>query len=187
MKTKTFAFVALAGFAALTGACHHDAAKPTTPTATSGDPTPPPANTDQKPAPQVTQDQQVSPGLSISGDIASLCGIKPVANVNPTFDYDKDELTSDDRNILQQLATCMTTGPLKGHAVSLVGRADPRGENEYNMNLGEERAMSAKVYLQQLGVDQGRVRETSRGALDATGHDEESWRVDRRVDVELAD
>jgi outer membrane protein OmpA-like peptidoglycan-associated protein len=30
------------------------------------------------------------------------------------------------------------------------------------------------------------MSETSRGALDATGHDEETWRKDRRVDISLA-
>ncbi len=124
--------------------------------------------------------------VNVGPNLRKACGIDDV-NAAPKFDFDQSKLSSNDRNVLSQIATCLTTGPLKGHSVSLVGRADPRGENEYNMNLGEERAMSAKIYLQQLGVDQGRVRETSRGALDATGHDEESWRVDRRVDIELAD
>ncbi len=172
MKTKTFGFVALAvASATLAAACHHDAAKPVTPTSTVGDATPPPANTETKPAPAVTSDQQVSPGIAISGDIAALCGIKPIANVNPTFDYDKDELTSDDRNILQQLATCMMTGPLKGKEVALIGRADPRGTEEYNLGLGSKRASSVGSFLTHLGVQQPQLGVSTRGALDATGTD----------------
>ncbi len=181
MKTKTFGFIALA----LVAACHHDAAKPVTPTTPVADATPPPANTETKPPPAVTADQQVSPGIAMSSDIASLCGIKPVANVNPKFDYDKDELTSDDRNILQQLGTCMMTGPLKGKQVALIGRADPRGTEEYNLGLGSKRASSVGSFLSRLGVQQTQLGITTRGALDATGTDEAGYRADRRVDIQL--
>lgn len=34
----------------------------------------------------------------------------------------------------------MTTGSLKGRSLRLVGRADPRGEVEYNFVLGESHA-----------------------------------------------
>ncbi len=185
MNTKTFAFVALAGFVALSGACHHDAAKPVGPTSTTGEATPPPADTTTKSPPAITADQKVSPGISISGDIATMCGIKPLANVNPTFDYDKDELTSDDRNILQQLATCMMTGPLKDKAVALIGRADPRGTEEYNLGLGSKRASSVGSFLSHLGVQAPQLAVTTRGALDATGTDEAGYKTDRRVDVQL--
>ena len=47
--------------------------------------------------------------------------------------------------MLQQIATCVTTGPLRGKTLKLVGRADPRGEVEYNMGLGEHRADEAFV------------------------------------------
>jgi peptidoglycan-associated lipoprotein len=80
----------------------------------------------------------------------------------------------------------MTTGPLAGKTVELVGRADPRGEEEYNMTLGERRAESVVHYLTQLGVAESRLPVTSRGALDAQGHDEATWAVDRRVDLRLA-
>jgi peptidoglycan-associated lipoprotein len=124
--------------------------------------------------------------VNVGPKFRKACGIDDV-NEAPKFDFDQSKLSSNDRHVLDQVATCLTTGPLKGHTVSLVGRADPRGESEYNMNLGAERAMSAKGYLERLGVQQSRVQDTSRGALDATGHDAESWRLDRRVDIELAD
>lgn len=80
----------------------------------------------------------------------------------------------------------MTTGPLAGKNIELVGRADPRGEAEYNMNLGATRADAVKHYVAQLGVARGRLATTSRGALDAQGHDETTWATDRRVDLRLA-
>jgi peptidoglycan-associated lipoprotein len=53
------------------------------------------------------------------------------------------------------------------------------------MALGERRAGSASRYLTALGVDGGKLAETSRGKLDATGSDEHGWARDRRVDIVL--
>ena len=91
--------------------------------------------------------------------------------------------TRDD--VLAQIAKCVTTGPLAGRALELVGRADPRGESEYNMALGERRASSVREYLSRLGVDRAKLIESSRGKLDAMGTDENGWRRDRRVDILL--
>ena len=134
---------------------------------------------------QLPADQQVSQSLAISGDIVKLCGIKVASSANPTFDYDKAELSPEDRAILDQLATCLTTGALKGKTVSLVGRADPRGTEEYNLSLGSQRAGSVGSYLGRLGVGSQQLDVTTRGALDATGTDEAGWQKDRRVDITL--
>jgi peptidoglycan-associated lipoprotein len=134
----------------------------------------------QSPARTGHSDQQ----LNLSAEIRAKCDIDD-SDRAPKFDFDSSQLAGNDRDILQQVARCFTTGPLKGRSLSLVGRADPRGETEYNMNLGEARAMSARQYLAALGLENSRMSDTSRGALDATGHDEETWRRDRRVDVSL--
>ena len=104
----------------------------------------------------------------------------------PKFDFDDAELLPEDRDVLEQVAKCVTTGPLKGRKLALVGRADPRGDTEYNMVLGSHRAHAVNAYLSGLGVDQKRLRDTSRGELDATGTDEGGFRLDRRVDIRLA-
>ena len=180
MKTTTLTLV----LAALV-ACHHDKkpVAPTTPTAKADTPAP----SQEKAAPVVTQDQKVSPGLALSGDLIQMCGIKAATTTtaNPKFDYDKDELTEDDRNVLGQLAQCLISGALKGKAVALIGRADPRGTEEYNMGLGSRRASSVGKYLEHLGVGEPQLAVTTRGALDATGTDEAGWQNDRRVDVQL--
>ena len=184
MKITTLALSAVVSIAALSG-CSKDkkVAKPTPeakPTATAK-----PA--DEKLMQQVPADTQVSQSLAISGDIVQLCGIKVAAtSASPTFDYDKAELSPEDRAVLDQLATCLTTGALKGKAVALVGRADPRGTEEYNLGLGSQRAGSVNTYLTRLGVDAGQLSVTTRGALDATGTDEAGWQKDRRVDITLA-
>jgi hypothetical protein len=48
------------------------------------------------------------------------------------------------------------------------------------------RATGVESYLERHGMPATKLHETSRGALDATGHDESGWRMDRRVDVNLA-
>lgn len=130
-----------------------------------------------------------TPGLAVSDAIAQACGIVPRPDgrtVAPAFDYDSAALHQEDRELLAQIAKCLTDGALKGRAVALIGRADPRGEQEYNMTLGVSRADTVRRYMVDLGVGRERMRATSRGELDATGTNEEGWAKDRRVDVELA-
>jgi peptidoglycan-associated lipoprotein len=184
-RARVPAIASLALAAATFAACHHEK-KATTPEPSTSKT--PPAEANQQTMKQVTTDEKVSPNLAVSGDLVQLCGIKPAGKVegaDPKFDYDKDELTADDRNVLNQLAACMTSGKLKGKAVSLIGRADPRGTEEYNLGLGSRRASSVGTYLERLGVGQPQLAVTTRGAIDATGTDEAGWQKDRRVDVQL--
>jgi peptidoglycan-associated lipoprotein len=180
MKTMTVALVLAAAFASI-GCLGKPKAK-AVPTAPKPGPA---AVTEKKAAPAIDQDTAVTPSLAVSPDILAACGIKVVAKASPTFDTDEDKLTDDDRQILDQIATCLMTGPLKGKTVSLIGRADPRGTEEYNLGLGSRRAHSVHQYLARLGVGAPQLAVTTRGALDATGSDEASWQQDRRVDVQL--
>jgi peptidoglycan-associated lipoprotein len=124
--------------------------------------------------------------VNVSDDILKACKIH-VDNVEraPKFDYDDADLQAEDRDVLEQIAKCVTTGPLRGRHLALVGRCDPRGEVEYNMVLGDYRAESVHDYLAKLGVDPAAMAKTSRGELDAQGTDEDGWRRDRRVDISL--
>jgi peptidoglycan-associated lipoprotein len=124
-------------------------------------------------------------GLHIGEAIVRACGLRR-APAPPMFDYDSARLAEDDRVILSKVAKCFSEGPLRGQGVALTGRADPRGEDEYNMALGESRADSVRRYLHDMGVAPQHVDATSRGKLDANGKDEEGWAKDRRVDIELA-
>ncbi|HWO25334.1 MAG TPA: OmpA family protein [Kofleriaceae bacterium] len=183
MKTTTvlasLLFVCAAG--CLVGCSKDKAKEKTTPTAPA-----PSAARPSRPAPDITADQPVSPSLAVSADIAAACGLKAPGTPAPKFDYDKDELTEPDREVLAQLATCLMTGALKGKSVLMIGRADPRGTEEYNMGLGSRRSHSVSQYLVRLGVAQAQLEVTTRGSLDATGTDEATWKQDRRVDVQLA-
>jgi peptidoglycan-associated lipoprotein len=145
------------------------------------------AATAPEPAPPTPPPVAVSPNLSVAGDLARQCALRfnstPQA---PKFDFDRFELLPEDRDVLGQVANCLTSGPLRGRTVQLVGRADPRGTEEYNLGLGTRRAESVLEYLQHLGVSPGQLSQTTRGALDATGTNETGWHEDRRVDLRMA-
>jgi peptidoglycan-associated lipoprotein len=145
---------------------------------------PPPAPPAAEPAP--AEPTPASPNLAVTEDLGKQCSLRfrDVMQA-PKFDYDQFQLLPEDRDVLEQVATCITSGPLRGRKVALVGRADPRGTAEYNLALGDRRARTVVDYLQHLGVANTQIATSTRGALDARGTDEGSWRVDRRVDLEL--
>ncbi len=72
----------------------------------------------------------------------------------------------------------------KNSEIRIEGNCDPRGTNEYNMALGERRALSAKKYLVNLGVDEANLGTVSYGEerLLLQGQDELSWAQNRRAD-----
>ncbi|MGH9254707.1 MAG: peptidoglycan-associated lipoprotein Pal [Vicinamibacterales bacterium] len=67
--------------------------------------------------------------------------------------------------------------------VTVEGHADERGTAEYNLALGERRAVAVKAYLMSLGVAPDRMRTVSYGKefpFDP-GHDEAAWGRNRRA------
>jgi peptidoglycan-associated lipoprotein len=174
---KKVALVIVAPLLALAVGCGSD--KKPAPVAPTPQPTAEPAVTS---APAKKEQMAVN----LDDAILKACNVK-FSNVEeaPKFDFDSEQLSDQEKAILEQVAKCLTTGPLKGRAVDLVGRADPRGETEYNMTLGAKRARAAHNFLAGLGVANDKLFDTSRGELDAAGTDEQGWRKDRRVDVKL--
>jgi peptidoglycan-associated lipoprotein len=146
----------------------------------------PPASEQAPPAVAEPAPVAASPNVGVSDDLAKKCSLK-FANVEqaPKFEYDDAELQPSDRDVLQQVADCLVRGPLQGRTVQLVGHADPRGTDEYNLGLGTRRAETVRSYLQRLGVPSNRLAPTTRGEIDATGMDESGWQRDRRVDLQL--
>ncbi len=140
-----------------------------------------PATPAQEQAVSKAADENQGGGLSISADILRLCpNIKP-----PKFGYDSAQVKDEWRQAIQSLSDCMNNGGLKGKAVLLTGHTDPRGDDDYNMQLGGRRAEAVKSAVTSFGVDGSRVDVTSRGKVDAKGTDEATWAQDRRVDIGL--
>lgn len=97
------------------------------------------------------------------------------------FALDSYELSAEARTQLQGSA-----GVLKQNGtwqVTVEGHCDERGTAEYNLSLGERRALAAKAYLVSLGVAADRLRTVSYGKefpFDP-GHDDAAWAKNRRA------
>jgi peptidoglycan-associated lipoprotein len=66
--------------------------------------------------------------------------------------------------------------------ITVEGHCDERGTAEYNLALGERRALAVKTYLSSLGVSPDRIRTVSYGKefpFDM-GHSEDAWAKNRR-------
>ena len=73
---------------------------------------------------------------------------------------------------------------VSGAKVVIEGNCDVRGTNEYNIALGQRRAMNAKAYLVNMGIDPQRIRTVSYGEERPLfpGEDETSHALNRRSD-----
>lgn len=98
------------------------------------------------------------------------------------FDFDQFSVRDDQKARVEGNAAFLQANP--NLAIVIEGNCDERGTNEYNVALGERRAQSAKKYLQNLGVDGGRLATVSYGEEKPLlyGHDEYSWSQNRRDD-----
>jgi peptidoglycan-associated lipoprotein len=163
---------------ACVAACSKDQPAPRTPVQ-------PVAAQPQAPQPTAPVAQPPAPNVAVSDELMRKCVQRFGRQAAPTFGFDDFQLDGADRDLLTRIASCVTTGPLKGRALTLTGHADPRGTDEYNLGLGDRRAHTVGDYLMRLGVAADRVSATTRGELDASGSDETTWQRDRRVDVEL--
>lgn len=125
--------------------------------------------------------------VQISKPLRDRCNMPETAQEAPAFEYDQATLRARGRNVLDDVATCLLEGPLKGEVITIVGRSDPRGSAAYNEGLAASRAAAAQNYLVQKGVAKDRVKLVARGEAGAQGTDEETWALDRRVDIEFGD
>jgi peptidoglycan-associated lipoprotein len=144
---------------------------------------PPPVVAPPPPPPAVKSDDGSQAAINISEDIRRACGI---TEAEAKFDFDSARIRQGDAPVLDKLVTCFTTGALAGRGMRLVGHADNRGDEEYNLVLGGRRSDAVKRYMVGAGLKDAQAQTTSRGEMDAEGTDEASWANDRRVDVVLA-
>lgn len=107
----------------------------------------------------------------------------PLSQRSIYFDYDSSEIRSEYRPIIEAHAEYLANHT--DTVVTLEGNTDERGSREYNLALGESRAESVKRQMVLLGASAGQIRVVSYGEERpvADGHDEEAWRLNRRVDL----
>jgi peptidoglycan-associated lipoprotein len=159
------------------GACSDEKKPPVAPVASAAPAPSSPIASANNPKPD---DDATRGNLNISDEIRKACGL---TDSEAFFAFDSAHVRPQDEAILKKLASCFSTGALKGREMRLIGHADPRGSADYNLALGGKRADNVKSVIAKQGLDSGKIATTSRGAMDATGTDETSWAKDRRVDV----
>ncbi len=103
------------------------------------------------------------------------------------FGTDRFDLTGDAREVLRRQSQWLNQYP--SVAITIAGHADERGTREYNLALGERRAIAVKNYLVALGVDSRRIRTISYGKERPVdpGSNEEAWAKNRRGVTQLED
>lgn len=103
------------------------------------------------------------------------------------FDFDSSQIREDQVKRAITNADFLKANPTV--TIRVEGNCDPRGTNEYNMALGERRAISAKDYIANLGVSADRMTTISYGEerILLHGHDELSWAQNRRDDFVIVE
>jgi peptidoglycan-associated lipoprotein len=156
-------------------------ARPTVP------PMPPPAtNTAKPPAPPVpVAEPTIVPPEPVRDEAirsSSLDDLNRNSPLKPVFfEYDSSEISPVAQKALDENAAVLKR--YGTWAVTIEGHCDERGTAEYNLALGERRAVAARTYLVSLGIPADRLRTVSYGKefpFDS-GHDEPAWTKNRRA------
>jgi peptidoglycan-associated lipoprotein len=147
---------------------------PTTPSDTPPPPQPPPTPppVPGEPGPITADPYETKTVDEINADSP----LEPVF-----FLYDSEELSDEARRVLADNATVLRQ--YTSWVITIEGHCDERGTPEYNLALGDRRALAAKTYLQSLGISAERLHTVSYGKefpFDPS-HTETAWAQNRRA------
>jgi peptidoglycan-associated lipoprotein len=183
---KTYLVVVLVLLSLVAAAC----AKKTAPIAR---PVPPPPTTAAPPAvtapppgpPQRVEESLPVPPQPLSEDSIANRSLDDLNRDSPFkpvfFPLDTAELDDDGRAIVTANAAVLKK--YSTWVLTIEGHCDERGTAEYNLALGERRALAVKTYMVSLGIAPDRLRTVSYGKefpFDP-GHDENAWSKNRRA------
>jgi len=129
---------------------------------------------DVKPASGAGEDTMKSEAMPSHVDMAAM--------ENIYFDFDQFTLSAEARKTLADNANYLKAN--SGIQVVVEGHCDERGSDEYNLALGESRALAAKNYLVSLGVSAKRLSVISYGEEKPAvmGNNEAAWAKNRRAE-----
>ena len=135
--------------------------------------------------------KEVYSGVSLSV-VDSIGGEKVVEELissrslkNALFDYDKAILKEEDKATLDKFVSSVSN--IDVVKVVVTGHADERGSNEYNLALGERRALVVKNYLILKGVPSQNIKTLSYGEERPTCNQssESCWKKNRRARTQV--
>jgi len=97
------------------------------------------------------------------------------------FAYDSSQVTEGERYKADSVAGILQNSP--GARLEIEGHCDEQGSREYNLTLGESRALAVREYLIDSGIAGDRIQTKSYGEENPAvfGHDDESHRLNRRA------
>jgi len=101
------------------------------------------------------------------------------------FDFDRSNIRDEDMGSLDLKVAILQANPMLRIAIG--GHCDERGSDEYNLALGNRRALAAKQYLIDRGIAEDRITTSSFGEerpIDG-GHTEEAWARNRRDEFSI--
>ena len=111
------------------------------------------------------QEPQPVPAEPIASDTLAASDIDALNRNSPFqpvfFAYDQDTIDDAGQQALNANAALMKKYP--NWIVTIEGHSDERGTAEYNLALGERRALAARNYLVSLGIPADRLRTISYG------------------------
>ena len=124
-----------------------------------------------------------SSSSSSSTTATQMSDAEKLAQVGNTvyFGFDSSELAGEAQATLDRQAAFLNVNPTM--VVIIGGHADERGTREYNLALGDRRAVAVRDYLLAKGLNAARVRTVSYGKERpaVSGSNEESWTKNRRA------
>ena len=131
---------------------------------------PPPAETGVTPGkppapPEPVGEKPVVPPEPVKEDTMSSRSLDDLNRESPLqpvfYGYDSAEVSGEGQKVLEANAEVLKKYPT--WVVTIEGHCDERGTAEYNLALGERRAVAARTYLVSLGVPADRVKVVSYG------------------------
>jgi len=101
------------------------------------------------------------------------------------FAFDSYALPPSEVSKVEQVAQHLKQNA--SHVLVVEGHCDERGSNEYNLSLGENRALSVRSHLVNLGIPADRIQTRSYGEEKpaVAGSGEEAWGLNRRGEFAL--
>jgi peptidoglycan-associated lipoprotein len=127
--------------------------------------------------------EEVSPPEEGEGEIDEQPGAEEISLLlhDIHFDYDDSSLREGEKEILNANAQVMMDNMWV--EIVIEGHCDERGTVEYNLALGERRALAAKRYMVSYGIDASRISVISYGKERpvAFGSNEDAWAKNRRA------
>ena len=147
--------------------------------------------------PGQTEEQRAAQLLASRGEDIPIKESPTIAFVEPSaedkvilkpiyFEYNKSNIRPEYQPVLENISKWMAKKA--DNQLLVEGHCDERGTDEYNLALGERRALAVRRYLVALGVSADRLHTISYGEEKPAdpGHDEAAWSKNRRAEFKVS-